>query len=72
MVSSYSTKNVGLLSGLFGGLNIFNVNECSSNDLGWYCQFSRFFSVVMMIIVLIAIVAVLYNFSKIYLFKKNK
>ena len=65
-------RHSGLLGGWFGGFHLFGVNECSSSDLGWYCQFSRFFSVIIMIIVLIAIVAVIYNFSKTYLFKKNK
>ena len=72
MVRSHSSNNSGLLGGLFGGFHLVGVNECSSSDLGWYCQFSRFFSVIIMIIVLLAIVAFLYNFSKTYLFKKNK
>jgi hypothetical protein len=66
-----NSNNTGL-GDLFGGFSFIGINACSSKDLDWYCQFSRFFSVIIMVIVLLAIFAVIYNFSKEYLFKKNK
>ena len=67
-------KNKGLGNAI--GLNlvggVVGVNQCNATDMSWYCQFSRFFSIIMMIVTLICIIYVLYTLAKIYIFKKNK
>ena len=67
------SKNSGLRNAL--GLNLIGgavgVNQCKATDLTWYCQFSRFFSSIMMVITIIAIVYVLYTLAQVYIFKKN-
>ena len=68
MSKSGSLRNaIGL--NLVGGA--VSVNQCKATDMTWYCQFSRFFSTLMMVITVIAIVYVLYILAKVYLFKKK-
>ena len=58
------------------GLNLVGgavgVNQCNATDMTWYCQFSRFFSTIMMVITIFAIIYVLYILASVYLFKKSK
>jgi hypothetical protein len=43
---------------------VFGVNECKSSDEGWYCQLSRFFSALMMILFIGFIIVFIFQFLK--------
>ena len=53
-------------SGLFNNFHfgVFGVNECKSTDDGWYCNLSRFFSAMMMIIFILMIFSFIFQFLK--------
>jgi hypothetical protein len=65
-------RGLGGLGGfdLMGGA--LALNTCKSDDTSWYCELSRFFSSLIMVITIIAIVYFVYHLASIYLFNKKK
>lgn len=59
-------------SGIFGGVGVGGVVQCPSSDTSMYCQFMKFMSVLMNVILLIAIIYVAYTFIGPYLSKGFK
>lgn len=51
---------------------VFGVNKCDSEDDTFYCNFSRVFNIIMMILVLIAIGYVIYTFLHLSNYKMPK
>ena len=43
---------------------VFGVNKCESDDKHWYCQLSRIFSAILMILVILIIIYFIFNFLK--------
>ena len=72
----YILLNNSFLSNIFSNFHfgVFGVNECKTNDDTWYCNLSRFFSAVMMILILLAILGFIFYLIQIYVlpnFKKG-
>ena len=51
---------------------VFGVNKCDDKDDSFYCNFSRFFSMVMMTLVLCVILFIIYSFLKPIFFSSKK
>lgn len=64
--SSATTPGLGL------GVGAVAVNTCPRTDMSLFCQFSRFFQVVMMVFTLAVIVWVVYTLVIPYLTKKGR
>ena len=54
------------------GAGAVALNPCASTDMSLFCQFSRFFQVVMALFTLAVIVLVVYNVVVPYLTKKGR
>lgn len=59
-------QNSGLVFGAVG------TNICKEDNKGWFCQFQRFFSFVMMALVLIIIFYLIYKFLNPFASKSKK
>ena len=55
-------SNFGLIGGAVG------VNQCDTEDDTWYCQLSRGYSALMMIISILVMCALIYYFAKMFIF----
>jgi hypothetical protein len=62
----HSTPGIGL------GVGAVALNTCPSTDESIFCQFSRFFQVVMMIFTLAILAYFVYTYATPYLFKKGR
>ena len=60
----------GLLNNFVFG--VFGVNKCDSSDKDWYCELSRIFSAILMILVIIVIFYFIFNFLRNNVFSKIK
>lgn len=58
-------SNLHLVGGSVG------VNQCKSDDNSWYCQLSRGYSALIMVISIVAICGVLYYLAKTFLFSDS-
>ena len=58
--SGGSSAGGGLLSNFVFG--VFGVNQCTSDDDDWYCQLSRMFSGLLMILVILFIAYTIISF----------
>jgi hypothetical protein len=65
-------SNAPAAPGVGLGVGAVALNSCPSTDMSLFCQFSRFFQVVMAIFTLAIIVWVVYNFVVPYLTKKGR
>ena len=66
-----SNSGIGLPDiGLVGG--VVGVNHCSTEDDSWYCNLSRVYSAITMIIGILIIISLIYYFAKLFLFNNNK
>jgi hypothetical protein len=61
-----ATPNLGL------GVGAVALNTCPSTDNSLFCQFSRFFQVVMMLVTLAIVVYFVYTLAIPYLVKKTR
>ena len=59
--------NVGSSGGMFSLFNFHNVNTCKAEDNSFFCKFSRFFSLLIMmflfVIIVLIILFIFYNFT---------
>lgn len=62
MAKGRRSSRGGLLDNFMFG--VFGVNECKSDDQDWYCQLSRIFSAILMILVIFIIIYYIFNFLK--------
>jgi len=70
-VQSPMQGNGGIMgSGVFGNFGSF-VN-CKSEDTSMYCNFVKFFNVLIMTIAILAIVYFIYTFASLYFYKNSK
>ena len=54
------------------GVGAVALNVCDVSNESFFCQFSRFFQVVMMIFTLVILVFVAYTFAVPYIFKMSR
>lgn len=59
-------------SGIFGGVGVGGVVQCPSSDTSMYCQFMKFMSVLMNIILLLSIIYLAYIYLGPFLSKGFK
>lgn len=57
--------------GLGLGVGAVALNTCPVENMSLFCQFSRFFQVVMMVFTLCILAYFLYSFAAPYIFKKG-
>ena len=70
-VQSPMQNNGGIMgSGVFGNFGSF-VN-CKSEDNSMYCNFVKFFNVLIMFITIIVIIYFIYKFSSPFFYKKKR
>jgi hypothetical protein len=65
-------SNATASPGLGLGVGAVALNSCPSTDMSLFCQFSRFFQVVTMVVTLAIIVWVVYSLVIPYLTKKGR
>ena len=65
-------KTAPAVPGIGLGVGAVALNQCASTDMSLFCQFSRFFQVVMALFTLAVIVLVVYNVVVPYLTKKGR
>ena len=64
--SSFGSPSLGLVGGAIG------FNQCSTEDDSWYCNLSRVYSAITMIIGILIIISLIYYFAKLFLFNNTK
>jgi hypothetical protein len=67
IINNYKVHRIG--SGVFGHFGSF-VN-CNSQDNSMYCNFVKFFNVLIMLMVIIGIIYFIYKFASPYFMKKK-
>ncbi len=66
-----SSSNIPFLTGVFANFHTGSFVNCDANDNSFFCNFTKVFSGIMMLITLLLVLYIIYYFSKIYFSKKK-
>lgn len=67
-----TSRNGGILgSGIFGGIGVGSVVQCSSTDTSFFCRLSKLVSTIGMLIFLLFIIFIVYMLLKNVLFNSK-
>ncbi len=70
--NSSSNSSTPFSTGLFGNLHTGSIVSCKADDNSFFCNLTKVFNGLLMIIGILLILYFVYYFAKIFLFNKKK